>query len=55
MNLIDRAPEIDLSELETLFSTSVATEGRGLDKGGSKRGPNISKPETVHLVFHIFF
>lgn len=45
-----KAPEIDLSELESLFSTSIATDGSGTDKGGHRRGSSTSKPETVHLV-----
>ncbi|KAF0929172.1 hypothetical protein E2562_016411 [Oryza meyeriana var. granulata] len=43
-----RAPDIDLSELESLFSTAVATNSS--EKGGTKRGSAISKPEIVHLV-----
>uniref|UniRef100_A0A0E0IP68 Formin-like protein n=1 Tax=Oryza nivara TaxID=4536 RepID=A0A0E0IP68_ORYNI len=43
-----RAPDIDLSELESLFSTAVATNAS--EKGGTKRGSAISKPEIVHLV-----
>ncbi|XP_073111883.1 formin-like protein 3 isoform X2 [Elaeis guineensis] len=45
-----RAPEIDLSELESLFSTNVATNGSGKDKAGTRRGSSISKPEIVQLV-----
>ncbi|ONK73646.1 uncharacterized protein A4U43_C04F33780 [Asparagus officinalis] len=45
-----KAPEIDLSELESLFSTSAATDASRADKGGSKRGTSISKSETVHLI-----
>ncbi|KAG0490300.1 hypothetical protein HPP92_007163 [Vanilla planifolia] len=44
-----KAPEIDFSELESLFST-VVDDGRGMDKGGARRGSSSSKPETVHLV-----
>ncbi|KAK1264897.1 Formin-like protein 3 [Acorus gramineus] len=44
-----RAPEIDLSELESLFSTAVASDSTGKDKGGGRRGSSISKSETVHL------
>uniref|UniRef100_A0A453CJV6 Formin-like protein n=2 Tax=Aegilops tauschii subsp. strangulata TaxID=200361 RepID=A0A453CJV6_AEGTS len=43
-----RAPDIDMSELETLFSTAVATNAS--EKGATKRGSAISKPEIVHLV-----
>ncbi|KAL5224074.1 hypothetical protein ABZP36_010713 [Zizania latifolia] len=43
-----RAPDIDLSELESLFSTAVATNAS--EKGGTKRGSAISKPEIIHLV-----
>lgn len=51
VNIIDRAPEIDFSELESLFSTAVSSDGNGTDKAGSKRGSSVSKPEIVHLVF----
>ncbi|POO00999.1 Tensin phosphatase [Trema orientale] len=44
-----RAPEIDISELETLFSAASAPDGGG-NKGGVRRGPNINKPEKVQLV-----
>ncbi|XP_062095780.1 formin-like protein 14 [Humulus lupulus] len=44
-----RAPEIDISELESLFSAASATDGAG-NKGGVRRGPNINKPEKVQLV-----
>ncbi|KAK1311884.1 Formin-like protein 3 [Acorus calamus] len=43
------APDIDLSELESLFSTAVASDSTGKDKGGGRRGSSISKSETVHL------
>ncbi|KAG9456599.1 hypothetical protein H6P81_001107 [Aristolochia fimbriata] len=45
----DRAPEINLSELESLFSAAAISEGSGVDKGGRK-GPSSNKPEIVHLV-----
>ncbi|KAF4376919.1 hypothetical protein F8388_022635 [Cannabis sativa] len=44
-----RAPEIDISELETLFSAASVTDGAS-NKGGIRRGPNINKPEKVQLV-----
>ncbi|PON35084.1 Tensin phosphatase [Parasponia andersonii] len=44
-----RAPEIDISELETLFSAASAPDAGG-SKGGVRRGPNINKPEKVQLV-----
>ncbi|XP_004971605.1 formin-like protein 3 [Setaria italica] len=43
-----RAPDIDLSELESLFSTASVTSTS--EKGATKRGSAISKPEIVHLV-----
>lgn len=44
-----RAPEIDISELESLFSAASASDGSG-NKGGVRRGPNMNKPEKVQLV-----
>ncbi|PKA46503.1 Formin-like protein 3 [Apostasia shenzhenica] len=44
-----KAPEIDFSELESLFSAGV-DDGRGMDKGGIRKVSNTSKPEIVHLV-----
>ena len=49
--LLCRAPDIDLSELETLFSTAVATNAS--EKGGTKRASAASKPEIVHLVWKL--
>ncbi|KAF8657024.1 hypothetical protein HU200_060358 [Digitaria exilis] len=43
-----RAPDIDLSELESLFSTASVTSAS--EKGATKRGSAISKPEIIHLV-----
>ncbi|CAD6265314.1 unnamed protein product [Miscanthus lutarioriparius] len=43
-----RAPDIDLSELESLFSTAVVTSTS--EKGATRRGSAINKPEIVHLV-----
>ncbi|KAL2348798.1 hypothetical protein Fmac_002798 [Flemingia macrophylla] len=43
-----RAPEIDISELESLFSAASASDGSST-KGGGRRGPNI-KPEKVQLI-----
>ncbi|KAL2656140.1 hypothetical protein AAZV13_04G104300 [Glycine max] len=44
-----RAPEIDISELESLFSAASTSDGSST-KGGGRRGPNINKPEKVQLV-----
>ncbi|GJN02200.1 hypothetical protein PR202_ga19525 [Eleusine coracana subsp. coracana] len=43
-----RAPDIDLSELESLFSTATVTSSS--EKGATRRGSAINKPEIVHLV-----
>jgi hypothetical protein len=48
--LLNRAPDIDFNELESLFSTAVTTEKTGVGKGGPGRGSGIKKPEIVHLV-----
>ncbi|KAI3869378.1 hypothetical protein MKW92_034980 [Papaver armeniacum] len=45
-----RAPEIDISELESLFSASVASSGTGTEKGGTRRGTSGHKPEIVQLI-----
>uniref|UniRef100_F6I0A2 Formin-like protein n=1 Tax=Vitis vinifera TaxID=29760 RepID=F6I0A2_VITVI len=45
-----RAPEIDISELESLFSAVSTSDGKGTEKGGGRRGSNINKPEKVQLV-----
>ncbi|XP_065878561.1 formin-like protein 14 [Euphorbia lathyris] len=45
-----RAPEIDISELESLFSAASAADGSGSNKVGGRRGSSISKPEKVQLV-----
>ncbi|OVA10331.1 Tensin phosphatase [Macleaya cordata] len=45
-----RAPEIDISELESLFSAAVASSGSGMEKGGIRRGSNSHKPEIVQLI-----
>lgn len=44
-----RAPEIDISELESLFSVASASDG--VNKGAGPRGSKINKPEKVQLVF----
>ncbi|KAG5249114.1 formin protein [Salix suchowensis] len=44
-----RAPEIDISELESLFSAASVSDGRGSIKAGG-RGSHINKPEKVQLV-----
>ncbi|XP_020570926.1 formin-like protein 3 isoform X2 [Phalaenopsis equestris] len=46
---VSKAPEIDISELESLFS-NVIDDGRGMDKGIARRGTNTNKPEIIHLV-----
>ncbi|XP_057478157.1 formin-like protein 14 isoform X2 [Actinidia eriantha] len=43
-----RAPEIDISELESLFSAASASDGTA--KGGGRLGSKINKPEKVQLV-----
>ncbi|KAL3619127.1 Formin-like protein 14 [Castilleja foliolosa] len=43
-----RPPEIDISELESLFSVASASDGA--NKGGGQRGSKINKPEKVQLV-----
>lgn len=45
-----RAPEIDMSELESLFSAAVSTDIGSTEKGGSRRASNAPKQEIVHLV-----
>ncbi|KAK4368831.1 hypothetical protein RND71_012623 [Anisodus tanguticus] len=42
-----RAPEIDVTEHENLFSVASATDGTS--KGGGRRGSKINKPEKVQL------
>lgn len=44
-----RAPEIDISELETLFS-AASSDASGSDRGGGRRGPKQNKPEKIQLV-----
>lgn len=43
-----RAPEIDISELETLFSAASASDGS--DKAGGRRGSKINKPDKIQLI-----
>ncbi|KAL8266845.1 hypothetical protein R6Q59_004189 [Mikania micrantha] len=43
-----KAPEIDISELESLFSAASVSDNTS--KGGAKRGSKINKPEKVQLV-----
>ncbi|KAK0589581.1 hypothetical protein LWI29_016026 [Acer saccharum] len=43
-----RAPEIDITELESLFS--AASDVKGTNKAGGRRGSNINKSEKVQLV-----
>ncbi|CAA0838269.1 Formin-like protein 14 [Striga hermonthica] len=42
-----RPPEIDISELESLFSVASASDGK--NKGGGHRGSKINKPEKIDL------
>ncbi|KAI4314576.1 hypothetical protein L6164_027468 [Bauhinia variegata] len=44
-----RSPEIDISELESLFSAASVPDGSSA-KGGGRRGSYINKPEKVQLV-----
>lgn len=44
-----RAPEIDISELESLFS-AASSETTGTNKIGGRRGSSINKPEKVQLI-----
>ncbi|CAM8956603.1 unnamed protein product [Rhodiola kirilowii] len=46
---LSRAPEIDISELESLFSAASISDGAGANKGG-RRVSNIYKPEKVQLI-----
>lgn len=48
-----RAPEIDISELESLFSAASTSDGA--DKGGGRLGSKINKPEKVQLVSNTSF
>ncbi|XP_058189073.1 formin-like protein 14 [Rhododendron vialii] len=43
-----KAAEIDISELESLFSAASTSDGA--DKGGGRLGSKINKPEKVQLV-----
>lgn len=43
-----RAPEIDIKELENLFSVASASDGAS--KTGVRRGSKINKPEKVQLI-----
>lgn len=54
INVFFRAPEIDISELESLFSAASASEVGG-NKGGVRRGPNINKLEKLQLVSYYSF
>lgn len=44
-----RGPEIDMSELESLFSSASVSNGSA-NKVGGRRGSNINKPEKVQLI-----
>lgn len=54
MGFFLRAPEIDITELESLFSAASASDGNG-SKGGGRRGSTITKPEKVQLVSFLSF
>nr|GEU29213.1 hypothetical protein [Tanacetum cinerariifolium] len=43
-----KAPEIDINELESLFSAASVSDNAA--KGGARRGSKINKPEKVQLV-----
>lgn len=45
-----RAPEFDVSELETLFSATVPKSDTAGGKSGGRRKSTGSKPEKIHLV-----
>lgn len=47
-SVLSRAPEIDMSELETLFSAAVPASDSARKPG--QRGSNARKPEKVQLV-----
>ncbi|KAL3331651.1 hypothetical protein AABB24_032318 [Solanum stoloniferum] len=48
-----KAPEIDISELESLFSAAVPTSGQGSSGGKRNSGTSMGqKPEKVQLVDH---
>lgn len=49
ISIFVRAPEIDISELESLFSAASASD-KGGNKTGGRRGSNINKFEKVQLV-----
>lgn len=49
MKFFVRAPEIDISELESLFSAASASDASA-SKSAARRGSNINKPEKVQLV-----
>lgn len=48
-----RAPEIDISELESLFSAASASDGAHKDRG--RLGSKMNKPEKVQLVSNTGF
>lgn len=51
-----RGPEIDISELETLFSAAAPSSGKGGPGGKTNSRVPVNKPEKVQLViyFNIF-
>lgn len=50
--VLGRAPEIDISELESLFSAASVSDATG--KGG-RRASKINKPEKVQLASGIYY
>lgn len=54
MKHVGRAPEIDISELESLFSAASTSDGSSLERISGRRGSNINKPEKVQLVNDTF-
>lgn len=55
-NFFGRAPEIDISELESLFSAAVPTpDQNGSGRKAGSRGSMGQKPEKVQLVIYCDF
>ncbi|KAL8149614.1 hypothetical protein AgCh_006570 [Apium graveolens] len=49
----NKGPDIDISELESLFSAAVPTSGKGGPGGKTNpRSPVVNKPEKVQLIDH---
>lgn len=51
VNTLRRTPEIDISELENLFSAAAPNTDRGKQGSRTAKGP---KTEIVQLVMHFF-